>query len=43
MSEAVLLPAALVAVGLVASALFERPRHDGYAGRPPRPASAADA
>jgi EmrB/QacA subfamily drug resistance transporter len=40
MSEAVLLPAALVAVGLVAAALFERPRHEGYAGAPGAGASA---
>jgi EmrB/QacA subfamily drug resistance transporter len=43
MSEAVLLPAALVAVGLVASALFERPRHEGYAGAAPSATAAADA
>jgi nitrate/nitrite transporter NarK len=43
MSEAILLPAALVAVGLVASALFERPRHEGYAGAAASAPAAADA
>ena len=42
MSEAVLLPAALVLVGLLAALFFERPRHEGYA-RPTSAAASADA
>jgi MFS family permease len=33
MSEATLLPAAMVLVGLVAVAFLERPQHEGYGGR----------
>jgi EmrB/QacA subfamily drug resistance transporter len=32
MATSMLLPAAVLLLGLVASLLFERPRHDGYAG-----------
>jgi hypothetical protein len=35
MAASMLLPAAVLVLGLVASLLFERPRHDGYAGGPP--------
>ena len=40
MSEAILLPTAIVVAGLVAAVCFERPRHEGYAGAPSAPASA---
>ncbi len=41
MATAMLLPAAVLVLGLVASLLFERPRHEGYAGAPGAAASAA--
>ncbi len=34
MATSMLLPAAVLVLGLVASLLFERPRHEGYAGAP---------
>ena len=34
MATSILLPAAVLVLGLVASLLFERPRHEGYAGAP---------
>jgi EmrB/QacA subfamily drug resistance transporter len=40
MATSILLPAAVLVLGLVASLLFERPRHEGYAGAPGAPASA---
>ena len=40
MATSMLLPAAVLVLGLVASLLFERPRHEGYAGAPAAPASA---
>ena len=41
MATSILLPAAVLVLGLVASLLFERPRHEGYAGAPGAAASAA--
>ena len=41
MATSMLLPAAVLVLGLVASLLFERPRHEGYAGAPGAAASAA--
>ena len=41
MATSILLPAAVLVLGLVASLLFERPRHEGYAGAPGATASAA--
>ncbi len=44
MATSMLLPAAVLVLGLVASLLFERPRHEGYAGRSPGgPASSPSA
>ena len=41
MATSMLLPAAVLVLGLVASLLFERPRHEGYTGAPGGAASAA--
>ena len=41
MATSMLLPAAVLVLGLAASLLFERPRHEGYAGAPGAAASAA--
>jgi EmrB/QacA subfamily drug resistance transporter len=41
MATSILLPAAVLVLGLVASLLFERPRHEGYAGAPGAATSAA--
>ena len=41
MATSMLLPAAVLVLGLVASLLFERPGHEGYAGATRAPASAA--
>jgi hypothetical protein len=41
MATSMLLPAAVLVLGLVASLLFERPRHEGYTGPPGRAASGA--
>jgi EmrB/QacA subfamily drug resistance transporter len=42
MAQAMLLPAAVLVLGLLAAALFERPRHQGFGSVAPPPAAAAD-
>jgi EmrB/QacA subfamily drug resistance transporter len=43
MATSMLLPAAVLVLGLVAASLFERPRHEGYAGAPGAASAAASA
>jgi EmrB/QacA subfamily drug resistance transporter len=43
MATSMLLPATVLVLGLVASLLFERPRHEGYAGAGAVPSAAASA
>jgi len=43
MATSMLLPAGVLVLGLVASMLFERPRHDGYAGAPAAASAPASA
>src|SRR3954468_8355504 len=43
MATSILLPAAVLVLGLVAASLFERPRHEGYAGAPGAASAAASA
>jgi EmrB/QacA subfamily drug resistance transporter len=43
MATSMLLPAAVLVLGLVAALLFEQPRHDGYAGAPGAASAAASA